>query len=176
MSDSVSIRDAAGNFAYQQICLHVVYLWQALQQMCLKYLAPPDVSIPAKRTALYSFTITFYLSVDAATPTAISKMESMDTRYLKNKSYIYYPEICCQTVHEKPSLITFCHVCISALSDPKLHELGLRLHFNRERFLQFQEHDCSIKMIARKQLISLPCAKALYVKALYVKAKKVIHL
>ena len=116
----------------------------------------------------------FHLSVDAVTPTAISKMESMATRYLKRwlhlprsatRVVLYYPGICCPSVSNvtreaKISLLS----CISASSDPKLQELGVHLHLGQE-FLQFQDCDYSILSTARKQLSSLPTARSLYVTA-----------
>ena len=72
----------------------------------------------------------FHLSVDAVIPTAISKMESMVTRYLKRwlhfprsatRVVLYYLGICCPSVSNvtreaKLSLLS----CINASSDPKL--------------------------------------------------------
>ena len=112
--------------------------------------------------------------MDAVTPTAISKMESMATRYLKRwlhlprsatRVVLYYPGICCPSVSNvtreaKISLLS----CISASSDPKLQELGVHLHLGQE-FLQFQDCDYSILSTAWKQLSSLPTARSLYVTA-----------
>ena len=112
----------------------------------------------------------FHLGIDAVTPTAISKMESIVTRYLKKwlhlprsatRVILYYPGICCPSVSHitgeaKLSLLS----CINASSDPMLQELGVHLHLGKV-FLQFQEHDYSILSAARKQLSSLPTAKCI---------------
>ena len=77
----------------------------------------------------------FHLSVDAVTPGAISKMESMATRYLKK--WLSLPRsatraisgLCCPSISQvsrqaKLSLLS----CISATFDATLQELGLQLH------------------------------------------------
>ena len=116
----------------------------------------------------------FHLSVDAVTQSAISKMESMVTRYLKKwlhlprsatKVILYYPGICCPSVsyisrEAKLNLLS----CVSASSDPQLHELGIHLQLGKD-FLQVRDKDYSTLMAARKQLSTLPLARSLYLKA-----------
>ena len=118
----------------------------------------------------------FNLCVDAVSPSAISKMESMATRYLKKwlqlprsstRVILYYPGICCPSVSSvsreaKLNLLS----CVSASSDPQLQELGIHLHLGQS-FLQVQNNDYSILilMAAKKQLSAFPAARSLYLKA-----------
>ena len=73
--------------------------------------------------------------------------------------------VCCPSVSHifrevKLNLLS----CVSASSDPQLHELGVHLQLGRH-FLQMQDDDYSILTAAKKQLSSLPAARSLYLKA-----------
>jgi len=54
--------------------------------------------------------------------------------------------------------------CVSASSDPQLHELGLHLQLGKD-FLQVQDNNYSILTAAKKQLTDFPFARSLYLKA-----------
>lgn len=121
---------------------------------------------------LHSLLLRFHLCVDAVSPSTISKMESLATRYLKKwlqlprsstRVILYYPGICCPSVtyisrEAKLNLLS----CISSSSDPQLHELGIHLG---QSFLQVRKNDYSILMAAKEQLSALPSARSLYLKA-----------
>ena len=92
----------------------------------------------------------FHLCVDAVSPSAISKMESMATRYLKKWLQLprsstrvmhYYPGVCCPSIstisrEAKLNLLS----CVSASSDLQLQELGVHLRLGQD-FLQVQNSD-----------------------------------
>ena len=109
----------------------------------------------------------FHLSVDAVTKSTILKMESLATRYLKKWLYLprsvtrvilYYPGVSCPSVSSiSREVMLNLLSCVSASSDPKLHELGVHLQLGKA-FLQTQDHDYSILMAAKKQLSTLPLA------------------
>ena len=116
----------------------------------------------------------FHLSIDAVTQAAIARLESMATRYLKKwlhlprsatRVILYYPGVCCPSIscvskEAKLNLLS----CVSASSDPQLHELGLHLQLGNT-FLQVHDHDYSILSAAKKQLNCFPLARSLYLEA-----------
>ena len=118
--------------------------------------------------------IRFYLCVDAVSRGAISKLESIATRFLKKwlglprsatRVILYYPGVCCPSVSQvsreaKLSLLA----CVSSSSDLWLQELNLQLRLGNVA-LQIQGNDYSILSIAKKQLSAFPSARSLYTTA-----------
>jgi len=66
----------------------------------------------------------------------------------------------CHIIQAKLNLLS----CVSASSDPQLHEVGLHLQLGKD-FLQVQDNDYSILTAAKKQLKVFPFAWFLYLKA-----------
>ena len=118
--------------------------------------------------------IRFCLCVDAVSRGAISKLESIATRFLKKwlglprsatRVILYYLGVCCPSVSQvsreaKLSLLA----CVSSSSDLQLQELNLQLRL-RNVALQIQGNDYSILSIAKKQLSAFPSARSLYTMA-----------
>jgi len=116
----------------------------------------------------------FHLSIDAITQSTISKLESVATRYLKKwlhlprsatRVILYYPGVYCPSVSHvsreaKLNLLS----CVSASSNPQLHELGLHMQLRKD-FSQVQYNDYSILEAGKKQLKVFPFGRSLYLKA-----------
>ena len=112
---------------------------------------------------LYSFyySICFHLTVDYVCPSAITKMENLAVKYLKQwlrlprsatRVILYYPGVCSPSIslvakHCKLSLLAN----ITQSSDPMLRELALQLDFG-SGLLQINDEHRGILTHARKQL------------------------
>ena len=115
--------------------------------------------------------IRFHLTVDCVGPSAITKMENLATKYLKQwlhllqsayRVILFYPGVCSPSIsltvkHCKLSLL----VNISQSSDPMLQELALQLDFD-SGLLKINDNHREILTQARKRLVAIPFAKKLY--------------